>query len=551
MLLTLLLPSLALADWPPGALIDPAVSVDLTESGLNAAVDTVPGMLPAQMDLPDMYGEGTLYRYWVRNMWVAFEVTGSDVQTDLDTIHLNIDLSAWMNNAEDPFNVEADAYTFWWWNLADCAVHVDPFPVGIVADLDLRMDYTQVPARLDAEIVLLEDVSVGLDREAVTMECWVGSADEILDYVGLSPVDMAIDFALEEINGQVEGMLDELEVTIEDSFNGLAIEQTVDLGGIPLEVSLHPTDVKVRPEGLRVVMGGSFDAPAHECVAAYEVNKSPATQGLAPDIGSAPGDLALTPHHVGAFIDDDWLNQALYAVWRAGILCQDLSADDGLPLTTALLASFSPDYATFFPDSSAALQLITRPAAPPILLAEGGRDLNLRVEKLGVDIMADLDYRRMRVMGAELTVEGGADLALEPATGMLAVLLDLDADGLQTEILHNELIPDQNSALEAGFANLYEGVILPLILSYTGDLNFQIPSFSGFGLLSLDVRPAGSESDHFGAYANIGPVSYGEGTGCNSSEGGCSGGCATGAPWGGMFGFSLGLGALLRRRRSA
>ncbi|MBN2800190.1 MAG: hypothetical protein JXX28_13705 [Deltaproteobacteria bacterium] len=554
MSLLLLLPTLALADWPPGATIDPAVSVDVTEEGLNALLEVVPAFLPERLPLDDIYGDGAVYRYWVHNMWVGMAMQDGTLSPDLDTLHLDLSLNVWMNDASDPFVVEVDAYTFWWWTLADCDVHIDPFPVEVLADIELRMDHTVTPARLDAEITLLQSVQVGLNRDQVAMDCWVGTLDDVMDWVGLSPVDMAIDFALDEVNAQIVDMLDQLELTIEDSFNGLAIDQTLDLQGVPLQMRLNPSDVRIRPDGVRVAMAGSFDAPPDACVADYQVSQSHATQGTAPAIGSAPPDLEVSPHHIGAFIDDDWINQALYATWRGGLLCQDLSAEDGLPLSTALLASLSEDYQEIFPDASGDLELVTRPAAPPLVHAVGGHDVNLSVDKLGVDFMADLDYRRTRVVGADLDLEAGVDLLLDAPTGNLDVVVDLSAEGLTTVIVHNELLPGQDEALADHFDSLFDTVVLPMLGSYTDSLSFAIPSISGVGLTSLELRPAGTENDHFGAYANIGPVPYGEGAGCNSTDGGgCGGGCGHGGPLpaSGLLGLATLAGAALRRRRSA
>ena len=547
MSLVVLLALSAHADWPPGETLDPAVSLDVTEEGLDAVLDVVPALLPEKLTLDPMYDEGSMYRYSITNMWVGLALADGDLDPDLDVLHLDLTVDVWINSDTDPFQVDVDAYTLWWWDLATCDVYSDTFHVTARGDVTLRIDDTVDPAVLDAEITLTQDLDIGLEGDDIHLDCWVGTLDDILDVVGLSPVDAAVDYAKGEIQGQVDGMLDELEVTLEDTFNQATLEEVVDLNGVPLTIALQPSDVRIRPAGVRVAMSGSFDAPASACVDEYGYTQSHATPGVPPDIGGSPSEIP-DGHHVGVFIDDDFANQAMFAAWRGGILCQDLSEDDGLPLNSALLSALSPDYAELFPET-VPLQLITRPSQPPLVRADGPSDVNLDVRGLGVDFMGDLAFRRAKILGAELQVDAGAHLQLDKTPGMLDIAVDLSGEDITTEIVHNELLPGQDDELADAFTGLFDSLVGPLLGPALEGLAFALPSMEGVGLTSLAVAPSGPDRDHIGAFATVGPVEY-EGSGCNGDGGdeGCGGGCSHGTP-GGLLLILTGMGAVLRRRR--
>ena len=76
-------------------------------------------------------------------------------------------------------------------------------------------------------------------------------------------------------------------------------------------------------------MAGAMDADSNICVAEYDPGGSKATDSSIP----APAAGA----QAEAVVSDELANQALYALWRSGLLCYDLSDLSGLTLDTSLL----------------------------------------------------------------------------------------------------------------------------------------------------------------------------------------------------------------------
>ena len=131
------------------------------------------------------------------------------------------------------------------------------------------------------------------------------------------------------------------------------------LDGVVLDLNLFPTDLIIDYDGVQLVMGGSADALASECVAAYDPGGSLLTESAPP---APTGEGA-----VEAALSDEFANQALYAVWRSGLLCYELTDLEGLPLDTGLLGLLAGDaFDELFPESSP-IAMVTRPAAPQAL----------------------------------------------------------------------------------------------------------------------------------------------------------------------------------------
>ncbi len=543
----------ASADWPAGTVLDPAITVDLTEPGLDAMANVVPALVPERIELDDMYSEGAVYRMNITNLWVGMQVIDADMAPGNDVLALDTSLMVWLADSSDPFHIDVDAYTFWWWDLATCDAWSDPFQVWVEADISLRViDNGIDPPWLDATIGGVV-WSWDLENEDIELDCWVGTLDDILGWVGLSPVDMAISSAEEELDAAIDDMIVDIEAMLEEAFASAIVDQTMELSGAELGIHVHPSEVLIRPEGVRIELAGSVQAPPAPCIQEYDIVQSKETPGEPPGLGQAPPSVP-SPHHLGVFVDDDFLNQALFATWYGGLLCTDLSEEDGLPLNTALLGALSPTYAQVFPETEP-LQIVTRPARPPLASPSGDFDVNLEVELLGVDLMTELEHRRANLLGADLAVSTGADLRLDGATGELDVLVALSAEDIDTTIRFNEIAPGEDEAIAQGFTSLFDAVVGPLLGPMLEDLSFALPAFEGVGLTSMAVAPAGSSEDHLGIFGEVGPVTYGaDGSGCGGCGGeggeeGCDSGCASGAPAAGWVALVGLLGALLRRRR--
>ncbi|MCO4746591.1 MAG: hypothetical protein KC912_17485 [Proteobacteria bacterium] len=582
-LLLLLAASANAQEWPPGAEIDPSLHVDITADGFNELGGLVGAVIPSSLPIPSINqsggvdglfgGDFATYNLSVSNMDAQIQIPYMSLRPDYDVIYLEADLVLSVNDQSNPFYIHADAEVcdpLFGWICSTvinttCDTHVDPVTVPIsaeiglvVVDVDTDGDGVADTSSLDASIGALSLNLNDLDGNDLHLNnCTIGDILELLNDIGLDLISLLRPVLQGVIDDQVGNLTGDLETTIEDLFNQLVIDQSLDLMGSQLDIHLAPSDVVIVPEGARVSMLGSVYADENPCIAQYGHEGSLATPGGAEVIGGAAAGVP-QPHHVGLFLDDDFANSAAFAAWRGGLLCFTVSEDSGLdlpiPLNSSLMSLINSDiYGPLFPEDTP-LIIETRPRTPPLITTDTADDLNLAVRDLGLDFYAGLDHRMARIVGAELETDVGLNLNFDGQTGGLAIDIGLDAEQIDTYVVFNELAPGQDDEIADSFGGLLGTVIDTVAGGLLSDLSFAVPSLDGFGLQSLTFAASGPGGDWVGGYASIGTVPYAGGCddsgGCDS--GGCDAGCGVTGPSPSralMFVVPLVVGLMRRRQR--
>lgn len=540
--------TVAIAAHAPGAMIVDAVMVDITPDGFESVVDIIPALLPDQIDIPDQSDDGGIYEYALNNMYVTIGLDDATIVPNSGYLALDVDLNIAVSSSSSPFSIY---YEILWVISETCYGHVNPFDASVWADVGLtvvdtdgdgvgELDATINNFGFDYDIDGADDISIS--------DCSIGYIEEALNFFGLSLYDLALDLAGPLLEGAISAFIPDLEQTIEEAFEAATLSDSTDLNGIILTYDLAPSNVQIEPEGMRLGLSGGLNTEeTASCVAAYDPGGSLETPSDPPDIGSGPG------HHAGIFLSDDFGNQALYALWRGGLLCYTVTAEEvGIPIDTSILGLLAGDaFDDLFPESKP-LVIETRPAAPPTLAFDTASDVGVTLSELGLDFYGELDYRQALILGMDLDGDIGVDLELDAGTGELGIGVDLSGDAIQATAGRNEFKPEASADIEGNFAGVFDTLVGSLVGGLLGDLSFALPAIEGYGLTSLLLEPAGPSGDYLGAYADLGAVSYTSG-GCGEDKKGE--GCDTGCAAGGRPSSGLGLLAMaltvtmLRRRR--
>lgn len=557
-LLVLLPSSLLAADLhKPGVTIDNAAAIDITENGFNAIEGLLPAMVPSGIDIPDQGASGSdwygSYSYSLTNGVVGIKVSSADIAPTSGLLAATIDFLINVNTESDPFYISYSYEDpFGWTSWGDtCNTHVEPFPAQAYVAMELNVDDSVSPPVMDVVIRDMQ-VSYDLSGEDILMEgCSIGDVEEVLGWFGLSLFDWILGYASEYIDSTLSDMTTEIEGTIEDAFSQATIDQQVDLMGATLTIHLEPQDVVIDPAGVRILMKGSMDAPASTCVDAWDPGGSTKTETDPPTMGVAPSGIT-EGFHVAASLSDDIINQALYAVWRSGLLCYTLEGEiQGFELSTSLLSMMGTDaFEEIFPEPKP-LTIVTRPRNVPAADLDSANDVGLVVQDLGVDMYGEVDGRQALVLGLDLDANVGADLNLDAATGNLDIALDLSAENIVATVRSNELAASATSDIESGFGGLLDTILGMLGGSLSG-FSTALPSYEGIGLTDIQVGAAGGSGDWLGVFAWVGSVTY-PSTGCDESGGtSCDTGCgvpgSNPARWG-LLPAALAFLALRRRRQ--
>ena len=544
---------------PPGAVIEDAAVIDVTDDGLDAVGELIPALIPSNFDIPDMSDDGGAYEYSLSGAWASLNMTDAAIVPQNGVLTLDADLMVWLNNSSDKF----DLYFEILWVISDtCHGYVDPFPAWV--SIDLMLDVVPVgdgTYALDATLGAM-DITYDLQSSDIQLEdCSIGYLEDVLNFFGLSLYDLILGFADDAIQGAIGDATGDIEAMIEDAFASATIQEQLDVNGATVDLMLSPKDVEIVPDGLRIIMQGSFDGnPAAECIAAYDPGGSPKTLSSPPGIGVFPSGISPTTH-MGLLASDDMLNQLMYAVWRGGVLCYTIDENfETFPMSTSVLGILDgPDdegpFDQLFPENMD-MAIVTRPVEQPMANLEGDHDVDFSVNNLGLDFIAEVDHRKARVLALDLQANIGADLELNPTTGELAINLDLGEGAIVPSVSSCELAVDASELVIENFGGLLDTIIGMVAGDALSGFTFNLPAFEGMGLTELNTATAGSAGDWLGVFAKLGPVAY-EG-GCDESGGcdtggGCSGGGCSGAgpvpkraPW---LLLALGAGLLARRRR--
>lgn len=555
-LLLLALPSAALAAHPAGAVIENAATVDISPEGFNAITGVLPELIPTDIDIPEVSQSdpGALGQCWLAgyefsltNAWVDIGINSAELVPRPGRLDLLVDLSVKVNDPTDKFRLYVEAECIG----DDCYGYVAPFNAQVSTTLGLNVvTGADGQPTIDATVGQLNLAYDLTGTDIQIDDCWIGTVEDVLNFFGLSLFDLILSVASGFIDDTVADFGPEIETLLEDALGAAVIEQEIDLGGVVMDLGLYPAEIDIDDPGVRIWMDGYTAVDdAAECVAEYDTGGSLATPtdppGLAEVATLAPG------YHAGLHLSDDFGNQALYSLWRGGLLCQTVDAElTGFPLDTSILGLMAGDaFDDLFPESGPLL-IQTRPMSPPTLVFDGANDVGIDVHDLGLDFYAGLDGREALIVGMDLATPAGIDLVFDEATGELAVGVALEASNLDVTVTQNEFKPGTESDIETNFAGVFDTIVGPIVDGLAGDLAFALPGFSGLGLTSLELEGVGAEGDWLGGYAQVGAVSY-ESAGCGGEGGSdCGGGCGTTGRGGGRLAlFTLPLALVLLRRR--
>ncbi|MBW1880863.1 MAG: hypothetical protein JRJ84_21120 [Deltaproteobacteria bacterium] len=530
--------------WAPGATIQEAASIQATQAGLDALADVVPFVVPENFDIPAVIeGEGSCYGFEFSNAWVGIGVDDVRLIPRTNVLDIEADLQVWLNDSSDPFYLWYD--TCLWEE--GCWTRVDPFPVYVTmpATMDVVTD-------LDGNNVI--DVTLGtvtythglttyhLDPD---FNCSITSIDTVLDWVfGFSLIEFLVEIIEPVLDAVIADQMGDIEAMLEDALSAARFEDVIAIGATNLEVMVEPQNIDITPNGLEIYAQGRMFAEQGECMVDRDPGGSLKTSTPVPDITANPPGT-----QVAVQLSDDIGNQALYAIWRSGLFCYDLSEGGDfelpIPLNTSLLGIIGGEgFTALFPESMP-MRIVTSPDESPLVNYEGEHDIVAEIRELGVDFFAEVDFRQTRALGIDLEVDAGVDLAFDGTLGELALDVTLAPEDTVIIASHNELVAGSDETISDNFGGVLEVLLEVFLGDLLDQISFLIPSLNGVGLSSIASDPSGG-GDWLGVRATVGPVPYDN----SDAENGCGGegGCATAGP-NAVWWFLPGLLWLRRRER--
>ena len=132
LLLLLSAPLVQAETWPPGVVIEDAAELHVTKTGLDAAVDLIPTLLPERIDIGEAINTdgGTWcfnYEFKMDNLWIGVNLISADISPGNGVLDITVDLLVNVNDSSDKFNIEYEVACIG----SDCPGYVEPFEVNL------------------------------------------------------------------------------------------------------------------------------------------------------------------------------------------------------------------------------------------------------------------------------------------------------------------------------------------------------------------------------------------------------------------------------------
>ncbi len=537
--LLLAAPASAQDTLPPGSPIAEGVGLDITEDGFAHILGLVGNFLPPDLtvgSIPEQEIVDLLLcteTLVLDNLVIHTSINSLTIDGTPEALVLRADLDLWINTPDDPAIVTLDGCLDY-----VCLLHTDT--ANIILDIPLTMALGTNDAGdpiIDVTFgALSHNIEEAMANTVHMTGCGIGEINEFLSDVGLNIFDLVIAQFVTEIESTLGETMADLEVTVEEAIAALWLNDTTEVLDTELTYDIHPTEVQHNDLGLRLVLGGSVSAPAHQCISRYDDGSGSAftastLPAMTPTVPGGPD-----PYHLAALLSDDLVNQGFFAAWQGGVLCFVVEDLGSAALTTTylgLLVGLDQEERLaeiLGTDDEVPMLVRTVPETPPVAWFDGEHDIDLDVIGLNIQFYPVLLDRFANLASVAIDVHAGVDIGLAPDDA-LQFDIYLDTENLEPRVTYNEIAPDLNPILEENFTN-FAGVVIDTVAgSMLEGMAFGLPTFSGQGLVGLDVLPIGESSsllDFLGLYATLGETTGGESTGgCDScGEGGGCGDCS-------------------------
>jgi len=333
-----------------------------------------------------------------------------------------------------------------------------------------------------------------------------------------------VDLIGEILGGVLADQVTELETQLEDALSdltgSLTFDTELDLLGAAIDARLAPNSLDLSETGLLVGFGSSFGSATYGACVPHDGAFQPSSQDMPALTGLLPD--SADQYHIAMALNEDTINQALYAAWQGGALCIDLAEVSGIDISTDYLSLVESELVDeLWPEVQPLDIRIEAVEAPRISFWD---EPHLDAQLL-LNVFGDELDRPSRFWGLDLVADGTLGVSLEDSVLALDIGFDINTN-LGVSVAYNEWLPPRMAQSFAG--------LLPDLAAQVVDLESLAPSATlpqlyGISLAALQTRTIGVEDDYLAIYAwfdpsaavpmELGTVDLG-GVGCGDTSSG-------------------------------
>lgn len=556
------------ATLPPGGEIDKAVTANVTPDGIDFLLEQGIELIPDQFAIPTINGSQscavstinyTIYQGAPQN-GIRVDITSANVTPQQGYFDLAISGSVRGTGTDTDGNGNSHTNVFARVTYSGCGTSCNNGDRAV-----LRLNSTPFSVTTRLNLVMQIDPVTGdpyveatspINRDSISL------STNNVDAAGCAAIDFLVgvgksfmsNYVKDEIIKQVN---ETLLPAVEEGFQSVRYDDQLVLADKALDVKIVPSALSIRDNGVSLSMSSIIAAAQPTtCVPVAADAGSLLTQGDPPTFTTlSPGGFA---YDAGAVLTDDLVNQALFATWHGGLLCQTLSEMDGVPLTTELLAvaGLSGPLGKLGVEAGTPILVVVKGYEPPTGYFGGENTINLSLKRLEVSIFTTVQHRLARIVALDLAVDTGVDLVVN-ANNQLDVQLAIDPEDIAGTVAYGEPLGDAADGLLG---------LLPLILDQIGPAvagalpTIDLGNLAGVQLVNPEILAVtgngGPQNDNLGVFTGLaaapGGCAASSGCGVGGGTAGCDMNPRTGRPASGAalaFTLLAPIAFVLRRRR--
>ncbi|MFH1467902.1 MAG: hypothetical protein ABIO70_26185 [Pseudomonadota bacterium] len=292
---------------------------------------------------------------------------------------------------------------------------------------------------------------------------------DVIDFFGF-PIDSLIASLVETA---VEGVIaDEVPAVLEDALGSLELATDLAFEDNTYAFDAEPYAVSVDEHGITLDLATTFTA--YNWLSPYTPEGSLYAGYSTPVWATTPG--------MGIGVSEDFINQAMLALWGGGLLEMALSGNE-LGLDVSELQFIFPEMTELNIEVSALLPPVVVPGTGTALLdmQMGDLELSLYGGPIGEDTL---------LLRAYISVFAGMDVDVDTD---LTLAMELSDVTVAFDVVH----PEANTLGAANTEDLLEALV-PLFLPFLTDALGEIPmpAIDGFSLENITVGTGGAESGY-------------------------------------------------------
>ena len=313
--------------------------------------------------------------------------------------------------------------------------------------------------------VTVSDVAVTSTNFQFDFDSWLY---DVIDYLGADISGMIQGYMEDAI---IEAVEEQVPALIEDTLQDLELSTSLPILDEVYTFDAVPEDIQVDEDGLTLALETSFTADAWN--SPYTGLGSLYADYSAPVYGATPGMVVS--------VSLDFLNQALFAFWGAGLLDMSMTGDE-LGVDPTWLSTLFPDLAS--------LSIGTEALLPPVVVPGAGSGLmDLQLGDLLLTLYDGTAEAGNEWM--EIYVSALAELSVSATDSAIGLTVD------NVQVYFDVVYPDANSIGSNSMEDLLQ-TLLPMLLPTLTDAVSQIPipAIEGFTLDNIVVSLSGAESGY-------------------------------------------------------